>query len=62
MEFGIDLTMTVRNMSATPAERMERIHRDQIDLKLIRLVQFIASKLVPLRELRLIEQNAQDGG
>jgi hypothetical protein len=34
MDFGIDLTLTTRNMfGLTPAERLERMQRDQIDMR-----------------------------
>jgi len=34
MDFGIDLTLTTRNMFAlTPGERLERMQRDQIDVR-----------------------------
>jgi hypothetical protein len=33
IDFGIDLTLTSRNMFVlTPAERLERMQRDQIDV------------------------------
>lgn len=33
MDFGIDLTLTTRNMFAlTPGERLERMQRDVIDM------------------------------
>jgi hypothetical protein len=39
MEFGVDLTLTVRNMFAfTPAERLERMQRDQLDLRSVRVI------------------------
>jgi len=39
MEFGTDLSMTVRNMFAlTPAERLDRLQRGQIDWSSFRRV------------------------
>ncbi len=35
MDFGIDLTLTTRNMfGLTPGERLERMQQDQIDVHL----------------------------
>lgn len=34
LDFGIDLTLTTRNMFAlTPGERLDRMQRDQIDVR-----------------------------
>ncbi len=39
IEFGTDLSMTVRNMFAlSPAERLERLQRAQVDLSSIHRV------------------------
>ncbi len=39
VEFGTDLSMTVRNMfELTPAERLDRLQRSQIDLRSIRRI------------------------
>lgn len=39
MEFGVDLTLTVRNMFVfTPAERLERMQRDQLDVRSVRVI------------------------
>ena len=39
IDFGIDLTLTTRNMfGLTPAERLERLQRDQIDVQVNRTI------------------------
>ena len=44
MDFGIDLTLTARNMFAlSPGERLERMQRDQIDVRPIRTVDVTSS-------------------
>jgi hypothetical protein len=44
MDFGIDLTLTTRNMFAlTPGERLERMQRDQIDVRSSRTVDATSS-------------------
>jgi hypothetical protein len=44
MDFGIDLTLTTRNMfGLTPGERLERMQRDQIDVRPNRIVDITRS-------------------
>ena len=44
MDFGIDLTLTTRNMfGLTPGERLERMQRDQIDVLPSRIVKITRS-------------------
>jgi len=39
MDFGIDLTLTTRNMfTLTPSQRLERMQRDQIDARPLEIV------------------------
>jgi hypothetical protein len=39
MDFGIDLTLTTRNMfTLTPSQRLERMQRDQIDAGPLKIV------------------------